>query len=140
MYVVEEYASPAEKRKAQRDSAPLKRKHPTGKSRGFMLVFNEDGNAGGREYSYGAFGNVCNTEPGDGPHSLASAFPSVEFLRESCRVVAFDYLPTEWKKAFARMVNDFLQREDDGSPYWARYRRLVKKAGLNPLSRKVVAA
>lgn len=63
MICYEEYNSPSEKRKAQRESIPLKRMHPTGKSKGYLLVFNEDG----MHYS----GNIaCFEAYGDQSHKI----------------------------------------------------------------------
>jgi len=130
MRVYEEYNTPAEKRRAQRAAKPLKRGNITGRSRGYVLVFNEDGNSScAGKYTYGGIANVYNTEPGDGPHSLASADPSLDYLQTNCRIVGFDYLPPEWQKAFAnhieRLIDNDYYRDNPGEA--ARYRRLIRK-------------
>jgi hypothetical protein len=128
MRFYEEFYEKSEKRKAQNASRPLKRKVPTGKARCYLMVFDEDGGYfSGKSFCYNAVGNVYNSDPGDGPHSLASANPSTDFLSDNCRVVGFEYLPDEWQAAFVRYINTFLQRdaEDYKGKNGDRYRRLI---------------
>jgi len=130
MRVYEEYESKAEKRKAQRDSAPLKRCHPTGEARAFLLVFDEDGIEcyHGSDPCYSAFGTMLFTEPGDGPHGLSGCTPSRAFLSENCRRVGFEHIPAEWQKAFAAKIESFIgEYRGKERAIYARAIRLAKK-------------
>ena len=94
MTVFEEYDTAAEKRKAQQRA---KRGKPTGKARGFVFVFEENGwtTRGTRD----ARGSVFHLEPGEGPRGeLASVGPSMDYLRQNCRRVGGRHLPPEWRK------------------------------------------
>ena len=126
MRVYEEYESSSEKRKAQDASRPLSRMKPTGKSRGYTLVFHEDGCAG-TPGTLNACGNILNTEPGDGPHSLSHCTPSRGYLSDNCRVVGMDYIPAEWRKAFALYLWRGI-RDDFHADYNKRYHRFLRSA------------
>ena len=125
MRVYEEYQDPQEKRKAQRGA---KRGIATGKARGYVLVFNEDG----IEYAYGGERSIAvynglgelfaGGEPGDLPRAMVHCTPSIDFLRNHCRSVGFETIPQEWKVAFASYLNNCLQ--DDGER--KRYRKVLR--------------
>lgn len=127
MKVYEEYLDAAEKRRAQRAAKPLKRMHPTGKARGYLLVFHEDGEASAWPGRRNALGNCHATQPGGKPHSLSHAQPELLYLRDSCRAVGMDHIPAEWRKAFAIRLYDMI-RDNITENYNKRYYRFLRKA------------
>lgn len=94
MRVYEDYASPAEKRAAQKGAKLGK---PTGKARGYIFVFNENGTNGSG--CYGAVAGVMDVEPGcdDPKGNLGSTNVSMCYLRTRCRRVGGCHLPPKWK-------------------------------------------
>jgi len=128
MRFYEEYLDKADKRKAQNASRPLKRKQPTGKARGYMLVFNEDGYSTTRGYTYGALGSVLTLGPGDPPvGGLSSVDPSTDYLRDNCRIVGAEYLPPVWQRAFANRLEGYIEQDAIPIEYVPRYSRTIKK-------------
>jgi len=130
MRVYEEYNSPADKRRAQRQSSLLKRKHPTGQAVGYLLVFDEDGNstAGSGKYTYSAYGELmADRQPGSDPVSIVSCDPSWDYLSKNCRLVGFDHIPEKWKRAFARKIRDWIDEDWANGKEFDRYRRLLQK-------------
>ena len=127
MRVYEEYASKADKRRAQRGA---KRGVATGEAMGYLLVFNEDGLT--RAYSppycptYNAFGELLGDADGV-PRSTAHVTPSLDYLSEQCRLIGFDTLPVEWKQAFAKKLVAVLADVDDPDLF-KRYRRVTRHA------------
>lgn len=95
MQVFEDYASPAEKRAAQKGAKLGK---PTGKARGYIFVFNENGwtPTGNRD----CVASVFDVEPGcdDPKGNLCSTGVSQEYLRTRCRRVGGCHLPPKWKE------------------------------------------
>jgi len=115
MRIYEEYDTPQEKRKAQKGA---KRGKATGKARGYLLVFNEDGYSGTCEATYGALGELmAGVEPGDEPRVITSCNPHVDFLRTHCRFIGWDTVPEVWKRAIARKLWDMIPDEEDQKPY-----------------------
>lgn len=98
MRVYEEYKSAAEKRQAQNASRPLRRMRPTGKARGYIFVFDENGVNGSGNYD--AVASVFDVEPGDDDPrgNLASTGVSIYHLRTCCRAVGGIHLPPKWKE------------------------------------------
>jgi hypothetical protein len=95
MRVYEDYASPAEKRNAQKGA---KRGQPSGKARGYIFVFDENGVNGSG--CYDAVASVFDVEPGcdDPKGNLASTGVSIDYLRTRCRKVGGCHLPPKWKE------------------------------------------
>lgn len=88
--VYEQYESAKEKREAQKGA---KRGKPTGKARGYIFVFDENGmNSRG---FYDASATLFDIEPGGTGVSL-------DYLRANCRKVGGIYLKGGWKKAWER--------------------------------------
>jgi len=133
MRVYEEYESAKEKRKAQRESAPLGRRRITGKAKGYVLIFNEDGNSITSGFAYGGYGSIISLDAGDKPHGgVGSVNATPEYLRENCRLVGFEYIPKEWQKVFAYKLQHWLTMDEDSakSPSSDKYRRLMKIARI----------
>lgn len=102
MRVYEEYQDAKEKRAAQ---VGAKRGTPTGKARGYCVVFNENGvrfyNTG-KDLQWDGAGTVFDDTPQGctvmQAGGTASTGISVSYLREKCRRVAFNKLPGDWKR------------------------------------------
>jgi len=129
MRIYEEYESNAEKRKAQRGA---KRGVATGKARGYLFIFEEDGKhwSGHTMVYSGAFGELLDVGqgPGAGPESITSVNPSDDHLRNKCRRVGFETIPDAWKRAFAAKLDDCL---DESIPELKkqrkRYGRIIRQ-------------
>jgi len=125
--VYEEYASPKEKRQAQRGA---RRGYATGKARGYLFVFNEDGKD--RRGHFFAIGELFDgSEPGESPHCMTHCTPSTTFLRDNCRFVGFGSIPASWKRAFATRLDDAVRGYDgpERKQYTKRYARYLKYSG-----------
>ena len=96
MRVYEEYASAKEKREAQKGATRAK---PTGKARGYVFTFPENGHCPDGSIE-GLAPLLTNIEQGvEVKHcSMASSSVSYEYLRERCRRVGRNHLPNDWKK------------------------------------------
>jgi len=129
MRIYERYATPADKRKAQR--AGVKRGVASGKAKDYLLVFNEDGytNSSGYEVTYGAFGELYTNNDINNP-CLVSCDASLTYLQKNCRRIGFDSLPMPWKLAFARKLDDCL-RDEDVPGIRKRYRKVIRFAKMN---------
>lgn len=100
--IYEEYKTPQDKRRAQ---VGAKRGQPTGKARGYILVWDDDGFWGaGHEYCYNALGSICELEEGEAPRMIGHVTPSHGYLGEKCRRVGREHMPREWRIAFASEV------------------------------------
>ncbi len=100
MLVYEEYATAADKKKAQRGA---KRGRPTGKATGYFFAFNENGrnNLGG----FDGVGSVIDTkgEPVGDSVALASVGPSLGYLLLKCRRIGAAHLSPVWKREYNRL-------------------------------------
>ena len=99
MRVYEQYESAKEKREAQKGA---KRGKPTGKARGYIFVFDENGmNSRG---FYDASATLFDIEPGGAFPStgMGGTGVSLDYLRANCRKVGGIYLKGGWKKAWER--------------------------------------
>lgn len=96
MRVYEEYANAAEKRQAQRGA---KRGRPTGKARGYCIVFDENGMFGSPP-QYDSVSGVYHTEPGEINTAVASCGVGLNWLRTCARRVGAAYLPKAWKAVY----------------------------------------
>lgn len=92
MIVYEEYASPAEKRQAQKGA---KRGKPTGKARGYFFAFNENGRE--RDGGWGGMGCVYEGQPGSTDTRMAGTAASPDYLAKNCRRVGGHHLPKPWR-------------------------------------------
>ena len=121
MRVYEEYDSPAAKRKASRGAVRVR---PTGKARGYLLVFDEDGRylEGGQPCFFGLAELLSESDP-DNPRLVTGMSIPVDHLERNCRRIGFDSLPVRWKSAFANKLSDYFP---GGLP--SKYRRLVNRA------------
>ncbi len=99
MIVFEEYASAAEKRKAQKGA---KRSMPTGLARGYLFLFRENGYNG--QGMMDCVGTVYDSAPGADVNEtgLASSTCSIEYLRTNCRRVGGKHLTGGWLAAWKR--------------------------------------
>lgn len=121
MKIYEEYEDQREKRRAQRGA---ERGKATGKARGYVLVFNEDGHNRGL---YDGIGELYSgAEPGDGPRAMVHVTPHIDYLRDHCRFVGFDSIPHEWKRAFARYLDNALAQAKPAER--KRYKHILKHA------------
>lgn len=137
MRFYEEYENKTEKRRAQNSSRPLRRKYPTGKARGYLLVFDEDGFSSSSSYTYGALGSILSLFPGDKPYGgVSSASPSVDYLRENCRIVGANYLPPEWKQCFADSLEGYIEQDAIPIEDVPRYRRAINKLRRSNYARR----
>lgn len=126
MKIYEEFDNPSDKRKAQRGAS---RGVATGKATGYVLVFNEDGiQRQGANYVYEALGELMSHDgPGSLPNTITYVTPSVDYLREKCRVVGWDTIPEVWKRAFGRKLKDMLRVYEDSPDEMKKYRRRYRK-------------
>lgn len=105
MRIYEEYATPTDKRRAQKGAKLCK---ATGKAKGYLFVFNEDGMRSDRDETvYDALGECLETNDGL-PCSITSVTPSLNYLRHWCRRIGFATLPEVWKRAFANKLEGCL--------------------------------
>jgi len=125
MRIYEEYATHKEKRQAQH-GAKLAR--ATGKARGYLFVFDEDGiNYQGQ---YNAIGETFELEPGEGPRALTTVYPTAQHLRLRCRRIKWDDLPEAWKQAFAAKLDDCLSESvAELAAQRKRYSKIIKCKG-----------
>ena len=94
MRIYEEYETPVEKKRAQRGA---KRGHPTGKARGYCIIFPENGRCG-RGFWDGV-GATFFGDPGCRPHQAPMSGSGIapEYLARDCRRVAVKYLNRDWR-------------------------------------------
>jgi len=99
MRIYEEYETPAEKKRAQ---AGARRRRPTGKARGYCIIFPENGRSG-RGFWDGT-GACYFGDPGCRPSQapMAGGNISPEYLASDCRRVAVKYLDRDWRKVWDR--------------------------------------
>jgi len=93
MRVYEEYATPQEKRAAQRGA---ERGKVTGKARGYLVVTEQMG----IENCHALGELLSGSQPGDGPQVICNIVVGRDHLAAKCRRVGFGSLPEEWKQAF----------------------------------------
>lgn len=123
--IYEEYDSPREKRQAQRGA---KRGIATGRARGYLFVFNEDGihHTTRCQALYDSIGELFSgSKPGEEPHSMTHSEVSITYLRFNCRFIGFDSIPQSWKQAFAEKLDDCVVEENDPGCR-KRYARYLK--------------
>jgi hypothetical protein len=100
--VYEEYASARDKRVAQRGA---RRGVATGKAKGYVLVFDENGHglSRGEAVWWDALGELFTPEhdSDNPPRCITDCTPAWNYLREKCRRVGFESIPVAWKRAFA---------------------------------------
>lgn len=105
--VYEEFASKADKRKAQ---VGAKRGKPTDKNTGFIFVYGDlPGRVQNGTYMRDAYAAVFEQTPGsDLSGGCTSTSVSDDFLRERCRRVGGKYLTGKWKAAY-----DYVHKNDE---------------------------
>ena len=102
MKVYEEYASPQEKRRAQKDAA---RGNATGKARGYLLMSDDE--------SGGNFSGWGELSGNDVPQAITHVLASREHLSQKCRAIEFESLPEAWKRAFAKHLTMVFPNEPE---------------------------
>lgn len=124
MKVYEEYNSEKEKRLAQKGA---QRGKITGKSRGYIMVFHEDGPASTNDpRMLNAFGPIPVLDPGSHPVGISHITAHHDYLNKKCRVVGFHSLPDEWQKALIGKLVDSI-RDNYHDPINQRYHRLIRQ-------------
>ena len=106
MRVYEEYPSARTKRRSQKGA---RRAKPTGKARGYIYVFNENGSFIGSRSGPFYDADVSTYDEDDfspGPVRRSGSVVSREHLTRRCRFVGLGHLPKPWKEYGKALLKD----------------------------------